>query len=120
MACELLDSLGISDKNSANFRRRQITELNRVNWSFYDYIVEPKPCLERIGRGVLGFRESAGEGGVEVLDDPDFPIRVSGRDPEDLGRALVLVADTEGALLVRIRVGRGFGLEVGGSFGSGG
>jgi len=31
----------------------------------------------------------------------------------------VLVADAKGALLVRIRVGGGFGLEVGGSFGLG-
>lgn len=59
---------------------------------------------------------------VEVLDDPDTPIRVVGRDTEDLGCALVLVADAEGAFLVGIRVlvsGR-FGLEVGGSFGPGG
>lgn len=60
--------------------------------------------------------EGAGESGVEVLDDPDFPIRVMGRDPEDLGRALVLVADAEGALLVRVRVGGGLGLKVRGSF----
>ena len=69
---------------------------------------------------MLGFGEGAGEGRVEVLDDPDFPIQVSGRDPEYLGRTLVLVANAEGALLVWIRVSGGFGLEVGGSFGSGG
>jgi len=120
MARELLDSLGISEENPANVRRRQIAELNRVNRSLYDYIMEPEPGLERAGRGVLGFGEGAGEGGVEVLDDPDFPIGVSGRDPEDLGRALVLVAYAEGALLIRVRVGGGFGLEIGGPFGSGG
>lgn len=70
--------------------------------------------------GRFGLGEVAGESGVEVLDDPDLPIRVAGRDPEDFGRALVLVADAEGAVLVRVRVGWGLGFEIGGSFGSGG
>ncbi|QCD93909.1 hypothetical protein DEO72_LG5g1986 [Vigna unguiculata] len=77
-----------------------------------------RELLDSLGnqKGHVGVR---GESGVEVLDDPNFPIRVSGQDLEDLGRILVLVADAKGALLVRIRVGGGFGLEVGGSFGLG-
>lgn len=60
---------------------------------------------------------------IEILDDPNIPFGSGiGRDPEDLGGTLVLVAPTEGALLVRVLVrvrSWGLGFEVGGAFGSG-
>lgn len=59
-------------------------------------------------------RDVSAERGVEVLDYPEFPVRVVGRDPEDLGSTLVLVADAEGTLLLVLLVGidRGLGFEV--------
>lgn len=95
-----------------------------MNRCFDDDIMEPEPGEDRARRVGSGFRDVAGESGEEVLDDPDFPIRVIGWDPEDLGGAFVLMVDAERALLgrirIRIRVGWGFGFEVGGSFGSSG
>ncbi|RDX88498.1 hypothetical protein CR513_29904, partial [Mucuna pruriens] len=120
MARELSDSLGVGKENIGNIRRRQIAELKRVKRGFNYDVVEAEAVDYRSGRGELGFGEVTGEGGVEILDDPNFPVRVAGRDPEDLGRAFVLMADAEGAVLLRVGVGWGLGFEVRGSFGSGG
>lgn len=103
-----------------------------MNRGLDHHVVETEPVQNRapsrrtrVGSGapikwVLG--DIPGEGGIEVLDDPDGPVRVVGRDAEDLGGAVVLVADAEGASLVGTRalVGRRFGFEVGGSLGPGG
>lgn len=66
------------------------------------------------------FRNFPAESRIEVLDDPNIPIRVVGGKTEDLGCTLMLAADAEGALLVRVLDGGGLGLEVGGSLRPGG
>jgi hypothetical protein len=75
--------------------------MNRV---FYHHIVKPKTAHGQTRNAhILLFITRALEipvqGGVEILNDPEFPIRVGrvGRDPEDFGCALVLVADAERA-----------------------
>lgn len=70
----------------------------------------------------MGWFDVSAESWVEVLDDSDLPGGGGGIgwDAEDLGGAVVLVADAEGAfrLVVGIRVC--FGFEIEGTARSGG
>lgn len=71
---------------------------------------------------ILGKRvsKSPTESRVEILDDPDLPVRAGGGDPENFGGTLVLVAKAERALLVLLGLGDWcFGFEIGGSLGPG-
>lgn len=113
---KLLNSTSISNKNRSNFFLRQITKLNRMNRSFNNNIMKPKPIQNRTGRHINRVYEIAWEGRVKILNDPNLPVRVIGWDPKDFGCALVFVADAERAGGVGIRVWWWFGFEIGGSF----
>jgi hypothetical protein len=75
-----------------------------MNWILYHHIVKPKTSndptwkLHALLFLTWALKISA-QGRVEILNDPEFPIRVIqvGWDSEDLGRTLMLVADAERA-----------------------
>ena len=97
----LLNPLLISKQNLANISRLHITQMDGMNRVLYHHIVKPKTAhCQTWNTHILLFITRALEipvqGGVEILNDPEFPIRV-GRDPEYFGCALVLVADAERA-----------------------
>lgn len=118
---KVVDPRRIGLKNIRDLSWRQIPKLNRVQRCLNHHIVEAKAThsltltLTRTRtRQVLSRRDVPAQCGVEILDYSECPFRVLGRNPEDFRSALVLAADTEGTLLVgiRVRVRWGFGFEV--------
>lgn len=123
----MFNSLLVREQNLSNLFGRQITQPNRVGRGLNHDVVETKPIQDTITNRVGSIKargrwlvQIAAESCVKILDDPDRPVRVGGRNPKDLGRTLVLLADAEGALLLgRVGIRGGFGFEIGGPFGSG-
>lgn len=127
----LLDPLLTRKQNLPNFSRLQILQLNRMNRGFNHNIVKPEPGNNptqitrtphfAIWVTILFTPNVPAQCRVQILNDPDLPIRFRvRRDPEYLRCALVLVAYTERTRGTGIRVLRGFRFEVSGSFSSSG
>ena len=105
VARNLLNPLPVGEKDIGDLRRREIAELNGVEGGLDHHVVEADAVESRsrvrvgaMGEQVgargeqVGARGEPGSSGLQVLDDPDPPFWVPGRDLEDLGCALVFVA----------------------------
>ena len=79
MLRNLIDPLLISDQDIADTHRIDIGELNRMNRGLDHYVVESEsdycPTCSRLRLGRLGL-EIPTKSRVQILDDPEFPIRV--------------------------------------------
>ena len=86
------DPGGVGSKNKGDLRRGEMGEVKRVERGLNHNVVEAEPSHE-LSRGLIRRRRSdvTAEGRVEVLNDSEFPVGLSG---ENISSGWLLLASS--------------------------